>query len=93
MVSACAPASGLVSADYDLYTHCGIRHIVLDGVVYLADPVLDDGNGNPPPGWGNPIQPGRLAMRADGSATFTSGSLVALFIPSDLSVAELPICS
>jgi len=35
---------------YNLYTHCGIGY-------YETTPPLNDGSGNPPPGWGNPYQP------------------------------------
>jgi hypothetical protein len=32
------------------------------GVFWRATRPLSDGNGNPPPGWGNPFQEGRLAF-------------------------------
>jgi hypothetical protein len=36
-----------------------------------ADVVLSDGGGNPPRGWGNPSQPGRLVRTTPTSALFT----------------------
>ena len=64
-----APASGHA---YRLYTHCGIRWAKIAGTFWRATPPLSDGNGNPPPGWGNPFQPGTLTMTSSTTATFTS---------------------
>lgn len=55
---------------YSLYTHCGVYEARIGDTYYLADEPLDDGQGNPPPGWGNPFQ--------DGTMTFPSRS-VAIF--------------
>lgn len=56
---------------YLLYTHCGVEHLRLDGSVYarVGGP-LDDGSRNPPEGWGNPEQEGRLRLDGD-LATFS----------------------
>lgn len=59
------------SYDYVLYTHCGIEWAPIDGVWWQADP-LDDGNANPPRGWGNPYDAGRLTLDTTGAATYTS---------------------
>lgn len=88
--SGCAASEG---KEFTLYTHCGIHHLILDGVVYLAEPALDDGNANPPPGWGNPSQRGRLVLTGDGGADFRAGSLTAHFERSTLRQDDLPICS
>lgn len=43
---------------YSLYTHCGVYEARIGDTYYLADDPLDDRQGNPPPGWGNPFQEG-----------------------------------
>ena len=55
---------------YNLYTHCGITYADLDGRRLYADPPLNDGNGNPPSGWGNPYDDGWLTLEDQGTATF-----------------------
>lgn len=45
---------------YRLYTHCGIREVRIGRRYYKAVPPLDDGSGNPPPGWGDPYQDGTM---------------------------------
>jgi hypothetical protein len=55
---------------YSLYTHCGIREARIGGTYFVADQPLDDGQGNPPPGWGNPYQSGTVS---------TPSPLVAVF--------------
>jgi hypothetical protein len=66
--------------EFDLYTHCGVREARIGTVYYAASPVLDDGHGNPPPGWGNPGQVGSMTVRPDGTAHFSaSGGLQADF--------------
>jgi hypothetical protein len=46
---------------FSLYTHCGIRELTFGGRWYerVGGP-LDDGHGNPAPGWDNPYTPGTL---------------------------------
>lgn len=46
----------LPGTPYELLTHCGIREARIGSTYYLADHPLSDGQGNPPPGWGNPYQ-------------------------------------
>lgn len=54
-----------------LYTHCGIRDVKLDNIWFTrVGGVLDDGNGNPPAGWGNPEQDGWIELHGD-RAVFT----------------------
>lgn len=63
---------------YRLYTHCGIQWARIDGTFWRATEPLSDGNGNPPPGWGNPFQSGTLTLRNLGTAEFSSpaGSVI-----------------
>ena len=49
-----------------LYTHCGIKELRVEDTFFIAETPLDDGQGNPPPGWGNPCQ--------DGACSFLSPS-------------------
>ena len=57
---------------FTVFTHCGIDVISLGDAWYAATPPLNDGEGNPPPGWGNPTDTGELALYSDGSARFTN---------------------
>lgn len=59
------------SYDYVLYTHCGIEWARIDGVWWRTGP-LDDGNANPPSGWGNPYDAGELLV-VDGTTAVYSG--------------------
>jgi hypothetical protein len=74
--------SAIVLSRFELMTHCGIDHAIVRGVMYRADPFLDDGNHNPPEGWTNPYEIGDMRIEEDGTATFTSGELVARFVPA-----------
>jgi hypothetical protein len=66
-----------------LFTHCGIVGTRFAGRNWVAEPVLDDGNGNPPTGWGNPFQPGVMTLTSQDHAEFKSrnGELEATFRP------------
>ncbi|HEV2258686.1 MAG TPA: hypothetical protein VGS06_36655 [Streptosporangiaceae bacterium] len=55
---------------YTLYTHCGIDEADIGGRWFEADHPLSDGNGNPPPGWGNPDQPGTITILSATTAEF-----------------------
>ena len=51
---------------YRLLTHCGIDGLQHEGRWYARDGgLLDDGEGNPAGGWGNPWQDGRLRAEGD----------------------------
>jgi hypothetical protein len=41
-------------------------------VTWYADPPLHDGNGNPPPGWGNPYDQGTFRVLSATEAIFVS---------------------
>lgn len=56
--------------DFNLYTHCGISELkAFDNYYARVGGVLGDGFGNPPVGWDNPYQAGRLSVLGD-KATF-----------------------
>jgi hypothetical protein len=57
---------------FNLYTHCGITWAKIRGTFWRAEDELSDGNGNPPEGWGNPYQAGRLSFPSPRTATFSS---------------------
>jgi hypothetical protein len=57
---------------YRLYTHCGIQWARIDGTFWQAIKPLSDGDGNPPPGWGNPYEEGKLTLTSHTTAEFTS---------------------
>ncbi|MCF4121770.1 hypothetical protein L1785_12340 [Antribacter sp. KLBMP9083] len=69
-----APPSGTPtsqSVPYTLLTHCGIDEVMHDGRWYeRVGGRLDDGSGNPPPGWDNPVHEGLLVVEGD-TAIFT----------------------
>ena len=65
-----ATAAAISSVSYTLYTHCGIRFAKIGGRWFEADRPLSDGSGNPPPGWGNPVQPGTIRMLSASVAEF-----------------------
>lgn len=60
------------SYDYVLYVHCGVRWARIDGVWWETTP-LDDGNANPPDGWGNPHDKGELTVVDDSTAEYAGG--------------------
>lgn len=62
------------SEPYRLYTHCGIEWTRIHGTFWRAVKPLSDGNGNPPPGWGNPFQQGTLTFTSTTTAVFRSAA-------------------
>lgn len=68
--SATPSTVALAGSPYSLYTHCGVREARIGHTYYLADHPLDDGQGNPPAGWGNPYQEGVITIPAPGIALF-----------------------
>lgn len=62
------------SATYALYTHCGVLEVTINGTPYYADPPLSDGNGNPPAGWGNPMDIGQITLTTATTADFRDAS-------------------
>jgi hypothetical protein len=55
---------------YQLYTHCGIDEARIGNHYFEAVHPLSDGQGNPPPGWGNPYQPGTMTLLSPATAVF-----------------------
>jgi hypothetical protein len=77
--------------DYQVYTHCGIIWAYFNGRYWKANPVLDDGNRNPPPGWDNPYDNGSMTLLDDTTARFTSrNGLTAHFQPLPVEVQSFP---
>jgi len=78
--SAAATAMAPKPVPYDLYTHCGIDYARVGNRYYEATPPLSDGSGNPPPGWGNPYQPGTLTVLSPTQAVFTDQAVPSTMI-------------
>ena len=55
-------------------THCGIREARIGHTYYVADHSLDDGHGNPPEGWNNPVQQGWITTATPGVAIFSDAA-------------------
>jgi hypothetical protein len=82
---------------YNLYTHCGIDYAQVGNRYYEATPPLSDGSGNPPPGWGNPYQPGTMTVISPTRAVFTDKAghrVVFTLVPSGgPGRTTAPVCS
>ena len=74
---------------FEIYTHCGVEWIYLDGRFWLTEPL---GKLNAPTGWGNPIDEGVVTLEASDAASYLSqgGDQVA-FAPAPKSF-EPPLC-
>ena len=57
---------------YTLYVHCGIRDARFDGRLWMADPMLSDGSGNPPLDWAAADSRGKMKLVRDDLAVFTA---------------------
>jgi hypothetical protein len=77
---------------YMLYTHCGIDEAKIGGRWFTADHPLSDGVGNPPPGWGNPYQPGTIRMLSATTAEFRDslGHVVRFHLRADTAGPQHP---
>ena len=76
---------------YTLYVHCGVRDARFDGRLWMADPMLSDGSGNPPPDWAPADSVGIMELVNDNMAVFTAESgRTILFIPWPLNVEWRP---
>ena len=108
MLVACGSAAGPAAAPtaaratapkpvpYNLYTHCGIDYVQVGNRYYEAAPPLSDGSGNPPPGWGNPYQPGTLTLISPTRAVFTDKAghrVVFTLVPSGPGRTTARVCS
>ena len=72
--AAVAGTTAVAGTPYRLYTHCGIREANIGGRWFVAATPLGDGNGNPPPGWGNPYQDGTITVVSPTEAVFADDS-------------------
>jgi len=75
VITPAAPAATAAAATgsprpYQLYTHCGIDEARIGNRYFEAAHPLSDGQGNPPPGWGNPYQPGTMTLLSTAEAAF-----------------------
>jgi len=59
---------------FSLYVHCGVRDTYFDGRRWMANPRLDDGSGNPPPGWTHDDSNGEMTLVSEDHAVFKSRS-------------------
>ncbi len=59
---------------FGLYVHCGIRDARFDGRLWMADPMLSDGSGNPPLHWTPDDSVGIMQLVSEDRARFTSKS-------------------
>ena len=76
---------------YTLYVHCGVRDARFDGRLWMADPMLSNGSGNPPPDWAPADSVGIMELVNDNMAVFTAESgRTILFIPWPLDVEWWP---
>ena len=74
---------------FEIYPHCGVEWIYLDGRFWLTDPL---GDLNAPAGWGNPIDEGVVTLAASGRAEYLSqGGDQVTFTPAPKSF-EPPLC-
>lgn len=79
---------------FRLYTHCGIATTWWNGAWWDAEPPQDDGNGNPPPRWGNPYQDGVMVQVSETRLEFTGDEgQRATFIPRPESQPDPPPCA
>jgi hypothetical protein len=85
---------GIVIGDtyrYALYDHCGVEWARIDGGWWRTEP-LNDGGGNPPPGWANPYDHGTLRITNSDTADYTNG-LGETIVFTRTDITEPPLCS
>lgn len=69
--------------DYSLLVHCGVEWARIDGVWWKTEP-LNDGTGNPPPGWENPYTAGTMTLIGEDDARFDGPAGIVEFTRTDL---------
>jgi hypothetical protein len=84
------PASGVPIM---LYTHCGIKELRVDDTYFLAETPLDDGQGNPPAGWGNPYQAGTVSLSGSKAVFRDDKGHIITFLARPGATGFLNICS
>ena len=85
-----SPEPGVAYA-VDLYTHCGVLGIDINGVWFAADPPLVVDH-SPPPGWGNPDQRGTVTLLTDTEAVFHDDTGHEVQLIAD-EAARPPLCA
>lgn len=83
-------ASGMPSR---LYTHCGIKELRVEDTFFVAETPLDDGQGNPPPGWGNPYQDGAVTVSGSKAIFRDDNGHIVTFLARPGATDFLNICS
>jgi hypothetical protein len=73
-VTVTLPADPNAPQPFTLYTHCGVIFTDFQRVTWYADPPLTDGNGNPPPGFGNPTDKGTMQRVSAHEADYVSST-------------------
>ena len=68
--SGSGPSAATAAQPYRLYTHCGIDEARIGNRYFEAVHPLSDGHGNPPAGWGNPVQQGVMTLLSASEAVF-----------------------
>ena len=81
------------SSPYSLYTHCGVLAATINGRIFYAQPALTDGQGNPPPGWGNPYDPGELTVQSTTTIDFHDASGHSAHFTIAAGRSPVPVCS
>lgn len=76
-----------------LYTHCGIEELRVDDTFFLAETPLDDGEGNPPPGWGNPYQAGTVTVSGSQAVFRDDNGHIVTFRARPGAIGFLKTCS
>lgn len=89
-----ASAAGTDGQAFSLYTHCGIGVMSYEGRWYeRVGGLLDDGQGNPPAGWGNPYQRGTLARNGARLVFQDEAGHREVFRPRPATASPPPTCS
>ena len=82
------------SVAFALYTHCGIDVMLHHGRWYeRVGGRLDDGQGNPPAGWGNPYQRGTLTTAGARLVFQDDAGHREVFRPRPVTASPPPKCS
>ena len=76
-----------------LYTHCGIEELRVDDTFFVTGTRLDDGQGNPPAGWGNPYQAGTVTVTGSEAVFRDEHGHVVTFHARPGATSFLKICS
>jgi hypothetical protein len=76
-----------------LYTHCGIKELRVEDTFFIAETPLDDGQGNPPPGWGNPYQDGVVTVSGSKAVFRDDNGHIVTFLVRAGATGFLNICS